>query len=350
MSSFLLLLCVDYFVVDKQQELWALDFILIYPILMPFFRMGAPLYIMEHETTGTEKKLGVYRGLQVLVGILLYIMLVFGLQKNYLLIAILSLIGALLFNSGYKKIRYGNHFGYLLQNVIIYLSICLLLITKRDVYFSIMIIMPAILIYLFISERKIITHLKAELVKLKHFKVNYIGDVVNSFVVPILLYFSYKVGNESDPAIIFVLKITGFISGTVGGLIILNIKRLDNSVNESNILELFRKLKKELLYIYLALAAFANIAVLILYPQYAITAIYLTVFEGLILFLGQYNTLIIFMKKKRQSVFSNTLTILFVFGFFLLAVSSLFSVDLFLFYVIGASVYQAMSYFAYKYY
>ncbi len=349
-SSFLLLLCIDFFVTNEGQKLWALDFVLIYPILMPFFRMGAPLHIMEQGTTFKQQKLGIYRGIQTIAAAALYIMLILGIQKSYFSIAILSVIGALLFNNGYKKIRYGNHFGYLLQNVIIYLFVSVMLIAKQDVYSSITIIIPAVLLYLFISEKRIITHLRTELLTRKNFRINYVGDVANSFVVPILLYFSYKVGNESDPALIFVLKITGFISGTVGGLIILNIKKLDKSVREKNILNLFRKLKKELLYIYLILAALSNIAVIILYPKYATAALCLTVFEGLILFLGQYNTIIIFMKKKRQSVLSNTLTIIFIIGLFTLTTSSCVSINLFLFYVIGASIYQVTSYLAYKYY
>lgn len=348
-SSFLLLLCIDYFVVNKQQELWALDFILIYPILMPFFRMGAPLYLMEQETLGVEKKLGVYRILQILAGILLYIMFVFGLEMSYLSIALLSVVGAILFNSGLKRIRNGNHFGYLLQNVIIYLFISILLLTQVEVFSAIKLVIGVLLIGLILREYKQVVKLRSGLLKLNRFKVNYIGDIANSFVVPILLFCSYKVSNQSDPAMLFVLKITGFISGTVGGLIILNIKRMDHATN-NDLIDVFRKLKKELLYIYLALALLSNVAVGILYPKYIIVSIGLTIFEGLILMFGQYNTLLIFKKKKKQSVFSNFITIIFITIFFLLATPPNVSVNIFLFYIIGASVYQAMSYLAFKYY
>ena len=349
-SSFLLLLCIDSFVEIKTYELWALDFILLYPIFMPFFRLGVPIYLLPRKEENIERKLSAYKQLQLVIASFVYLILLFGIFEHTLLIVLLSICGAFMFNIGFKKIRNGNQFGYLFQNVLVYVFVTVILLIKLDPYWAIMITTGIGLLYVSIYHRFKFDKSINELKNTRDFLVNYMGDVVNSFVVPILLFFSYKLGNQSSASIIFVLKITGFISGTVGGLIILNFKRLDSIQNKNNILAVFRKLKKELFFIYLGLSLISIVLVWILYPDYLKVAFWLTIFEGVILLFGQYNILIFFMKKKKQSVTSNLITILFLVVMFYFAKSTYIDIDLFVYYVLGATAFQLNSYLAYKYF
>ena len=122
---------VDRLIEDLHLRNWYLNFILIFPLILPFLRFGLSLQYLS--TKRSENKDTVFLNQYLIYSLLLSIYLLCGNQ--ILIILIFASIGAFFFNYGAKKIREGNIFGFFFQNGIVY-SILLLSVFLSDIFFS----------------------------------------------------------------------------------------------------------------------------------------------------------------------------------------------------------------------
>ncbi len=337
---FIFTFLVDKLISDTNLRAWYLNFILIFPLILPFLRFGLSLQYLSTKESENQNSI-----LVVQYFIYSLLLLIYLLTNNQtIIILIFASIGAFFFNYGAKKIRDGNILGFFFQNGIVY-SVLLLSVFFYDIFFSV-IQYFFILIFILLTYR--IYSFKFHINFTKKKIIYYFNDIAASFLIPFIFFVAFKVSSDLDVDDFLIVKITSFLSASVGSLILIEFRKMDNlkSVNEKLIF--FKNKKHKLFLLLLLIITGASIFTISLYPDSIYLFFGLCVFEICVFYFGQYNLINIYFNLQKN-IFLTSIFCSFIFLIIYILSKFLdFSKFSIFIYVLGITLFQLSSFITYK--
>ena len=337
---FLFTFLVDKLVVDINLRRWYLNFILIFPLVLPFLRFGLSLQYLSKKESKNQDAI-----LFIQFIIYCFLLLIYFISKNQIIIILIfASIGAFFFNYGAKKIRDGNIFGFFFQNGIVY-SILLFSVLFSD-YFFYAINYFFILIFVFVTYK--LFSFKFDFNFTKKVIVYYFNDISASFLIPFIFFVAFKVSSSLDVDDFLIVKITSFFSASVGSLILVEFNNMDNLKSKNEKILFFKNKKYDMLFLLLLIICGALIFMLSVYPESIYLFIGLCVFEICIFYFGQYNLInIYFNLQKNIFLTSFFCSIIFLIIYILSKFLDFSKFSIFI-YVLGITLFQFSSFLTYK--
>ena len=302
---FTLIKSVDFIAHTRVRELF-LDIILYSPLLLPFFRFGVPVFLQQniHQTTKRKHLENVFL-FQVFLLILIHP--VFLIDRHIYIILVVSVCAAMLFNLGSYLIRKGERNGFLMQNGLF--NLCMLGLASAFIYFNeyqnaklyigVICLFLASTAFYFINPDEFRYSCK----RIPNIKI-YILDTLSTFFIPLVTLLAVKLASSTQTDLLILIKISAFISGTVGSLILLRIKRLDD-VPDSERMATYNKIKMEQLKMLLLLSTFGFAASYLFVPSLAGYFVLFIVFEITLLRFGQMNILLNYNSQYKRALAAN---------------------------------------------
>lgn len=339
-SSLLLLalgLLVDKFIFNDTYKSWYLNFMLIFPIASSFTRFGLPLQILSKSINDRGEIVNVIKYQIITIISLTFLFLVTSNDIYFLLF--ICPIGSILFNYGVGKIRNGNIIGYFFQNGIIYLLLIISCLFS-DVFFSnskIIVVFCSIFCVIYLIHNR-----KSKLMRLDI--KNYFTDTINSFIIPFIIFMSFKMSSNLDAGDFIIIKSTSIISATLGSLMLLDFKKIDNISDVTKKINSFISIKKRYINIYVLLVVSTFILTLYLYPDKIIIYLFLVFFETLIYFKGQFNLLNIYFNNQSGIMRTNFITVILTSSFYFSLIFISFKYQEIVLYITGITSFQFFSY------
>ncbi len=274
---------------------------------MPFFRFGFPVTILSIKNKRQQDELIFNLGLIQLALIIvsqLTIFIDFFLHQ----LLVYSIIAAMFFNFGALLIRKGKRLGFGLQNGILYLFLGTqtLLIYLNNTLFAPLIFLSlfslfSILFFLFSYwDRKILNLDNFKIINAKAWFL----DTLTAFYVPLVTLLSINLLAIKDAKILLLLKLSAFISGAIGALILLAIKRLDKVSKQQNLLTQYFSIKKRIFPVLAILIFVINTFILVLEPELFIYSVCFSLIEIGILFYGHFNILLNYKNLLKESIYA----------------------------------------------
>ena len=331
---------VDRLIEDLHLRNWYLNFILIFPLILPFLRFGLSLQYLS--TKRSENKDTVFLNQYLIYSLLLSIYLLCGNQ--ILIILIFASIGAFFFNYGAKKIREGNIFGFFFQNGIVY-SILLLSVFLSDIFFSL--VRYFFIIIFFLATYKVF-YLKFNIKLTKKTLVYYINDIAASFLIPLIFFVAFKVSSNLDVDDFLIVKITSFFSASIGSLILVEFRKMDNLNSVKEKLSFFKNKKNKMLSLLFLIIIGASIFTISLYPDSIFIFLGLSIFEICIFYFGQYNLINIYFNLQKNIFYTSFSCSIIFMLIFILSKFLDFSKFSILIYILGITLFQFSSFLTYK--
>ena len=278
----------------------AFDILILYPVLMPIFRIGIPLQILENPEKHKPSDLGIHTLLSGTGALFFLCMYAITATTIFLTIA-LGLLGAISYNLGTTFISKGSRIGYLLYNGPVYLALIFYLFYPNSALVSL--VGSAIIITL--STLKF-----GKFILLSTgWSIRWLNDVLGAIILPFSIFTIVSTFNSLGPNEFLTIKICSMLSASVSTLIILRINR---SRSEGKLRSHFIRIRNSMLPIgivgFLALAG----ASLIISGT---SVLYLTLFvlslEIIALRFGQYNLLNILSGNQLAILQSSAITCAF---------------------------------------
>ena len=338
-SLFLLVLglLVDKFILNDYHKSWYLNFMLIFPIVSSFTRFGLPLQILSKSIKDRAEIVNVIKYQLIAIIILTFLFLVTSNDIYFLLF--ICPIGSILFNYGVGKIRKGNIIGYFFQNGVIYLLLIISCLFS-DIFFS-----NSKIIVIICSFFSVIYLINNRMSKLRLLDIkNYFTDTMNSFIIPFIIFISFKMSSNLDVGDFIIIKSTSIISAALGSLMLLDFKKIDNINDETKKINSFISIKKNYINIYALLIISTFILTLYLYPDKIIIYLFLVFFETLFFFKGQFNLLNIYFNNQSGIIKTNFITIILVSCLYFSLMLINFKHQEIVLYIIGITSFQFFSY------
>lgn len=343
-SILLLFLSVlaDKFSINIEYKSWYLDLMLAFPIYSCILRLGMPLKILSKNIVSDQEPLMVKKYQAIINALLCILYFITGAEE--LIILLISSIGALYFNEGVKKIREGSVVGYFYQNGIIYLLLCLTFLFQRFFFENIGLFIFLLFMY------SIWCIIKYWSIRLKPLDLkSYFSDLINSFVVPIIIYLSFKFESSLDVDDFIIIKSTAVLSSSLGSLLILKFKKMDHLRFDSDKFKFFTAGKYELINLYLILVFGLISFTITMYFEKVFLLLLLLLFESIWFFCGQFNLLNIYFNRQTKIILANILSLASI--AILAPVINLINIPWsgIILYLTGCSLYQSFSFIIYKY-
>ena len=289
---FALIKSVDF--IDSKATIseFLMEALLIIPILLPFFRFGLPIHLQQ--ALSFKKKVQAKDNLfWFQLVIFLSIQPLYFVNLTAYLILSLTVISALLFNLGCFYIREGKRPGFIIQNGLVngslLIAVCLFILKPENtnIFHFIMIeIFVVLLITFYLYKPKAPDLIGINLSNIKP----YLVDSLTTFLFPLVTYFTLKNLFYLSVDFLLLLKISAFISGSIGALILIRVKQLDHNEGKTDV---FNKIKLSLLNVFYILSSVSMICVAFLVefkllPYFII----LLIFEFILLKFGHFNILL----------------------------------------------------------
>lgn len=338
---FILTFLVDKLIEDITLRSWYLNFILIFPLVLPFFRFGQSLEYLSTKKANNSKTI-----FTVQYFIFSSMLLIYFLTDNTTLIIILfALIGAYIFNFGAKKIRSGNIFGFFFQNGIIY-SVILFSIFFSNLFFE---FIRYVLLVIFIIVSYNIINLKPVFNLTKKTLFFYINDVAGSFLIPLIFFVAFKISSDLDVDDFLIVKITSFFSASIGSLILVDFKNMDRIKSTNEKISYFKNKKNKMFSLLILFIFCTSLFVYLLYPESLFLFLCLSIFEMCIYFFGQFNLLNIYFNSQKNIFLTSAMCSFVIIMIFILGKIFDFSKFSIFIYVIGIFCFQFFSFLTYKY-
>jgi len=289
---FALIKSVD--LIDPKESLaeFLMEALLLMPILVPFLRFGLPIHLQQalplNQKIQTKDNLFWFQLITFFA-----IQPLYFVNLNAYLILSLTVISASLFNLGCFYIREGNRKGFIIQNGLVngalLVAACLFLLKPSTVsifYFIQAETFLLLVITFYLYKPKSPDFIGINLSNIKP----YLVDALTTFLFPLITYFTLKNMANLSPDFLLLLKISSFISGSMGALILIRVKNLDGN---EDISELFHQIKLSQLKMFYILSCVSLLCVtalvdLDLLPYFFI----LLIFELVILRFGHFNILL----------------------------------------------------------
>ena len=237
---FIAILFIDA-IQDQPLQSFLLNLLIYVPVILPFLKFGFPVRVISISDSKFQFYFfaKVFR-LQIIV-LCISLSIFYGLSDNnsywfiFLCISIAS-INAMVFNYGSLLIRRGVIKGFLFQNgvfnLVIFIQSAILVFTVQEfsagfllgflIFFSFM------ALFLNLDGAYIRVHNSTNL----NFK-SWLVDVTSTFYAPLLLLLAMSFYESPNAGIFFVMKVGFFISGVIGSLIVLSIKKLDKNSHQN---------------------------------------------------------------------------------------------------------------------
>ncbi|WP_372766134.1 hypothetical protein [Pseudoalteromonas sp.] len=284
-----------------------LDILLYSPLLLPFFRFGVPVYLQQNLNLDLKRK-HLENVFLFQLSLLIAAQMFMLVNRHVYIILIVAVTAAMLFNMGSYMIRQGNRNGFFLQNGL--LNFCLLILVSTFVligdyqnakfHIAAICLFLACVVFFFISPDEFHYNWK----QVPNLQI-YILDTLSTFFIPLVTLLAVKLCSNAQTDFLILIKISAFISGTIGGLILLRIHSLDNENNKALIFH-YKKIKQgqfKLLFLLAILGAFATY---IFIPELILYFIAFMLFEALILKYGQMNILLNYKGLHKKALKANT--------------------------------------------
>ena len=336
-ALFIFAFLIDKIILNKYHQSWYLEFLLVFPIISSISRFGLPLQILSNNISHNNQILNVIK-YQVILVIILSITYLITSNDYFFLLSICP-IGSILFNYGVGNIRKGIVSGYLFQNGIIYLIMTITCFYTDLFFYNLKYISFLLIIFCFIYLY-IARHLKLQLIDLK----NYFSDSLNSFTIPIIIFLAFKSGDNLDVGDFLIIKSTSLISSALGGLLLLDFKKIDNKQKISEKLNFFSSLKKSYFYFYTLIVILISGFIAFSYFEKIYLLIFLIVFETLCFFKGQLNLLNIYFNNQIGIIKSNIISLAITISAFGILTVFNFKYSEILIYTLGIASFQFFSY------
>lgn len=286
-----------------------LDILLYSPLLLPFFRLGVPVYLQQNLNP-IVKRQHLENVFLIQLSLLIAAQVMMLVNRHAYIILMVSITAAMLFNIGSYMIRQGNRNGFFLQNGL--LNFCLLslvcLFVMVDDYQSAKFHIAAICLFLacvvffFISPDEFSYNWK----QVPNLQI-YILDTLSTFFIPLVTLLAVKLCTDSQTDYLILIKISAFISGTLGALIFLRVHNLDNTDNEALLFH-YNKIKQSQFKLLILLAILGSFATYIFIPDLLIYFTVFMLFEAVLLKFGQMNILLNYKGLHTKALKANALS------------------------------------------
>jgi len=289
---FALIKSVDF--IDSKAPIAELlmEALLLIPILVPFLRFGLPIHLQQalplNEKIQTKDNFFWFQLITFFA-----IQPLYFVNLNAYLILSLTVISASLFNLGCFYIREGQRKGFIIQNGLVngalLVAACLFLLKPNSIsifYFIQAETFLLLVITFYLYKPKSPDFIGINLSNIKP----YLVDALTTFLFPLITFFTLKNMAYLSADFLLLLKISAFISGSIGALILIRVKHLDNNENKT---ALFNQIKLSQFKIFYILSCVSIICVAILVELALLPYfIILLIFEFIILKAGHFNILL----------------------------------------------------------
>ena len=335
-SLFVFAFLIDKFIVNEYHQSWYLEFLLVFPVFSSISRFGLPLQILSNSISNNKEILNVIKYQVILIIILSITYLI--TSSDYLFLLSICPIGSILFNYGVGNIRKGIVSGYFFQNGMIYLIMIITCFCTEWFFYNSKTISLFLITFCFIYLYKV-KHVKLQLIDLK----NYFSDSLNAFTIPFIIFLAFKSGNSLDTGDFLIIKSTALISSSLGGLLLLDFKKIDERENNIEKMNFFSVLKKKYFKFYIVLVIIISGFNIFSYYEKIYLLIFLILFETLCFFKGQKNILNIYFNNQDGIIKSNFISVVItIVGFGILMLFN-FKYQELLLYFLGAASFQYFS-------
>ena len=307
-------------VAHENVRLILLDILLYSPLLLPFFRFGVPIYLQQNLNPVIKRK-HLENVFLIQLSLLIAVQFMILVNRHIYIILIVSVTAAMLFNIGSYMIRQGNRNGFFLQNGL--LNFCLLTLVcifvllgdyqNAKFHIAAICLFLACVVFFFISPDEFRYNWK----QVPNIQI-YTLDTLSTFFIPLVTLLAVKLCSNAQTDFLILIKISAFISGTIGALILLRVHSLDNKDNKTLITH-YKKIKQgqfKLLFLLAILGAFATY---IFIPELILYFIAFMLFEALVLKYGQMNILLNYKGLHKQALKANIFSAIISAVFFYLA-------------------------------
>lgn len=336
-SLFIFAYLIDKLIVNEHQQSWYLEFLLIFPVVSSISRFGLPLQILSNSISNHKEVINVIKYQAILI--LIFSSIYLTTSNDYLLLLSICPIGSILFNYGVNKIRKGNIIGYFFQNGMIYFVMIITCFCTDWFFYNSKTIALFMITFCLIYLYKF-RDIKLKLIDLK----NYLSDSLNSFTIPLIIFLAFKSGNNLDVGDFLIVKSTSLISSALGGLLLLDFKKIDKKKKTIEKLDFFTSLKKRYSTFYVFLVVVVSGFIIFSYHKKIYLLIILILFETFYFFIGQQNLLNIYFNNQNGIIKSNLLSIVVTsLGFAVLMIFN-FKYHEIVLYILGTASFQYFSY------
>lgn len=338
---FIFTFLVDKLVDDLDLRGWYLNFILIFPLVLPFLRFGQSL---EYLSTKKSENTGTIFIAQYFV-FSLALLIYFFTENNILIIVLFASVGAFIFNFGAKKIRSGNILGFFFQNGIIYLILLSSIFFSNFFFDSIIYFLSIVFIiatYAIFNFRPIFNLNR----KMLFF---YLNDVAASFLIPLIFFVAFKVSSDLDVDDYLIVKITSLFSAAIGSLILVDFKKMDKLNSAGKKINFFKEKKHKMFYLLILFILSSAVFTFTLYPESILLFFCLSIFEMSIYYFGQFNLLNIYFNLQKNILLTSFICASIIVIIFIL--SKIFDLSQYsiMVYVLGISCFQFFSFLTFKF-
>ncbi|KPV97002.1 hypothetical protein AN214_01019 [Pseudoalteromonas sp. P1-9] len=270
-----------------------LDILLYSPLLLPFFRLGVPVYLQQNLNPSIKRQ-HLVNVFLIQVSLLVAAQVMLLVNRHAYIILLVSITAAMLFNIGSYMIRQGNRNGFFLQNGL--LNFCLLSLVclfvmvgdyqSAKFHIAAICLFLACVVFFFISPDEFSYNWK----QIPNLKI-YILDSLSTFFIPLVTLLAVKLCTDSQTDYLILIKISAFISGTLGALILLRVHHLDTKDSKTLLIH-YNKIKQSQFKILFLLSIFGSFAAYIFIPNLLFYFILFMLFEAILLKFGQMNILL----------------------------------------------------------
>lgn len=311
---FLTIMQIGY-IEDKKIRNIFLELLIYLPLFLPFVRFGFPVTILSIKNSNEqEKEFFKILNVQLILLIIIlvpYFVINYEFYSFYIFVFLLSIINSILFNFGSLNLRQGHNIGFLYQNglfnLLLFLYVLLVLYDSSlmNNHFFIILALLASLSILFYTTKGLQLRFKFKMLKFN--LKSWFTDFSSAFYVPLIVFFTMKMLENPDAGVLLVLKVSALISGSIGSLIILQIKEMD-ALSLEEYKKAFFAMKIKLIPI-LVLLFFIFYIIIFFYDRtYINLLVMIFVSEIVIILLGQYNILLNYSKMYLSSALAIVFT------------------------------------------
>ncbi|OUL57374.1 hypothetical protein [Pseudoalteromonas ulvae] len=282
-----------------------IDIIVIAPFLTPFFRLGFP--VISQGLADKLARLALYK--QILLVQLFIVVLIqplFWFDNTAYVVTNIAVIMAICFNFGSHLIRSGVRGGFLWQNGLVNLLLlvgffCSLWVFKESFIIYIQLLIAIIFIFTVFYFRPSLTLIFSYRLNIGKFTL----DVLATFLIPLIIWFTIAISIPNNADLLILIKLSAFISGMFGSLLLLNMKSLDLLPREER-LHGFTQLKLKQQHFLWCFLVIGLLASLVLLPAtYAAYFIAFMMMEWCVYRFGHFNLLLNHAGRSLSAIYAN---------------------------------------------
>ena len=285
-----------------------IDIIVIAPFLTPFFRLGFP--VVSQGLADEAARLTLYKKVLVVqLCIVVLIQPLLWVDSTFYMVANVAVIMAISFNFGAHLIRSGERWGFLWQNGFINLLLlisflCSLWLFSESFIIYIQLLTATIFLFSVYYFRPSFSSIYSYRLNVRKFAL----DVLATFLIPLITWFTIAISISDNADLLILIKLSAFISGMFGSLLLLNMKSLDSLPVEAR-LATFTQLKQKQQHFLWCFLALGFVASLLLLPfNLAAYFIAFMMMEWCVFRFGHFNLLLNHAGKSLSAIYANVTT------------------------------------------